>query len=315
MYRADRWLAVALVCVLFAPVATARAEECQLKLYASLDAKFENNQILVPVQINGHDRWLALDTGATWSSLRESISTEEHFKTGRVEDLIGYIEIWDVAGNPVRRYAVAPSFGFGSASWTGTQFLVMPDAELGKAPEAGFLGQNVLQKFDIEIDPARRKVNFFSKDHCSGVVYWNSTYFEIPYKEEGATPYTPAKLDGKPIRASIDTGSDFSSLDIATARSMYGIDPETDGGPDATYSITASGEKVKDYRRRFSSLELGGVAFRNVSLNLTDFGRDFGPRTQLLVGMDLINRMHVYISRKDKTIYATARDAHDVPHE
>ncbi|HEY4986884.1 MAG TPA: retropepsin-like aspartic protease [Bradyrhizobium sp.] len=220
--------------------------------------------------------------------------------------------------------ATAPSVTMGPLTITDVEFIVSPHSY---DPEAvGTLGPNVLRPFDIELDFAKKQVNFFTQDHCPGkVVYWTMSGFgRVPFSYDvGRHIALTAQLDGKDINAMIDTGAPFSAITAAAAHQMYDLTPGAPG-VDKNEGTDGDGKHWTIYSHRFAVLTLGAVSITNPDIGILpdeaaraaqDAYDNAGHEptlhlTPLNLGLAELRHLHMYISYKEKVIYVTAADAH-----
>jgi hypothetical protein len=215
-----------------------------------------------------------------------------------------------------------PDINIGALHQEGAYFFVSPehddDEERAFANEYdGILGAEMLQNFDADFDFAAGKLNLFSQDHCPGkTVYWSAKILAtIPFTLDNSLHVRfRAALDGKPLDAIVDTGAINTDLNIDVARRLLGVDAPT---PDMEKVAELQGSPV--YRRRFQKLEIGGVVIDNpMLLLLPDLVANAAQRTRprsfasarnrlvdMLVGMNVLRRLHVYIAYKERTLYIT----------
>ncbi|MDR3418946.1 MAG: aspartyl protease family protein [Nevskia sp.] len=297
---------------------TLRADEaqgaCRPSLVAELDVvPNQQGALLVPVQIGGQDELLAVDTGAFWSVLRGSLVQGLPSRTARVA-VIG------AGGQVLDRYVKVPSFRVGQLDLRGVDFYVGPDAPGDDARVGGNLGANVLAKQDLELDPGAGKVRLYARDRC------RTPALDLARKDVQALPLElehnlisiAVTLDGKPLRALIDTGASSSVLSLDVARELFGLSPDSPGVQRSAESSTLDGRRLQMYEHIFDSLTLGGVVFRQPLLTLAkdNIGpaggwKVLGEAPQLILGMHELRRLHLYVDYGSKTLYvATAGDAH-----
>jgi hypothetical protein len=189
----------------------------------------------------------------------------------------------------------------------------------------GTLGTDWFYGLDVEIDPAGHRLNLYSQDHCAGqVVYWTDKFstidgFNDPLRE---MLWTPAILDGKTIRATLDTGSAATTLSAAAAQTEFDVTATRDGArPTQVTGIT--GNPLMSFDHTFGSLQLGPLTLVNKAVAITDFARyergvtgtkipvsDNSPqKRRLMLGMDVIGKLHLFIAYKEEKIYFTPADA------
>lgn len=185
---------------------------------------------------------------------------------------------------------------------------------------AGLLAPN--PTLDIDLDFAAHRLRFISPDHCPGhVVYWDaSVAAAIPMRiAQIGHIVIPVTLDGKEMETVIDTGAIQTSLNLRVARTRFGI---TTDSPD----VVQRGEinhtpGVTYHQHHFSTLSFEGVRIANPVINLipdrlnSGVSEPVGVETRirqaatalpdLMIGMDVLSKLHVYIAYKERKLYVT----------
>jgi hypothetical protein len=183
------------------------------------------------------------------------------------------------------------------------------------------LGEDLLGRYDVELDLAAHKLNLFAPDHCHGVVYWHaSAIAEIPMR---VTRYgflvVSVTLDGKELDAIVSTGTADSLLTDTAAHDLFGLTPES---ADMT-KIGEDSNGVATYRHTFKSLGLSGIAMGNIPIVIYhDVGKiqlerepEIGTRlahidlnngvSDFVLGMNELRKLHVYLAYGEGVMYAT----------
>jgi predicted aspartyl protease len=311
--------AILTVFVLALSLSAAQAD-CGLQKMAGFDMHgLDNGRIEVPVDIDGASYLVLLDTGAPIGILDAATAGELGLKISTMRD--GTV-FYSASGASPTQYTIVPSLKLGPSEAKYTQFLI--GTFTGWPPHfAGTVGSDLLKNFDLDIDFNAQKVNLFSQDHCEGkVVYWTAFFNSAPLEIDHYGALTvDVILDGQPIRAQIDTGSPHTILNETVSKQIFGIDTtspgiEKLGGDDG-------------FRYKFKSLAFAGIAMAAPRIfiqpdmvasasrrDLLDSklqgyqGREPIRSAQLILGTDILRRLHVYIAYKEKKIYLTAADAH-----
>lgn len=300
--------------------ATADAQTCGLVKAAGYDMVITRvGHIAINFQIGDETKLMVIDTGGVISFL-DSAVVDEMKLTKREGGLI----LYDAYGRKLNELAIAPSVTMGPLKITDVEFIVSPHSY---DPDAvGMLGPNVLRPFDIELDFANKKVNFFTQDHCPGkVVYWTTSGFgRIPFSYDvGRHIALTAQLDGKDINAMIDTGAPYSAISAAAAHQMYDLTRDAPG-VDKSEGTDSNGEHWTAYSHRFAVLTLGAVSITNPEIGILPDGAARAAQsvddnagheptlhlTPLILGLAELRHLHMYISYKEKVIYVTPADAH-----
>jgi hypothetical protein len=320
----------------------AYAQDCgPLKQLTSLEATPLNGSSVMTVQasFNGTPKPMIVQTGAMISSVRE----------GALADL-GLHAIANSIVITVKdrkqsseAFTQVENFSLGAIRVPRMQFQVPPDTT-GEQPWVGILGSDLFQVYDMEIDPAGHKINFFAKDHCPGhVLYWNPTAVAVlPFQSQlntasqtrtgfnlyftrGASIYVPVKLDGQDITASISTGSQYSYMGANMAKSMFGVTATSPGSKPAPDEI--DDPTHASFIHTFPTLTFDTVTVTNARVLVypdpddianadifkrTDTrlrqGGDYFVR-HMSIGMDILRRLRLFIAFGEKKLYITPATA------
>jgi predicted aspartyl protease len=170
-------------------------------------------------------------------------------------------------------------------------------------------------------------MNLFSPDHCDGhVVYWSTSYVEVPFRTLNAHIVVDVNLDGQALRATLDTGSEFSTVS-ARVLPRFGLDessPAMEPIPDS------KPDDLIQHRYRFKQLSLNGLAVNNPLFYVLPDKVDDAIRKQqpsdklagdpvygvqnqapqIILGMNVLTKLHLFISYKERKLYLTAAGAH-----
>jgi predicted aspartyl protease len=299
------------------------AEDCGLKQFASLDLIGDPaGTPRVAVSIAGRPFHLIVDTGGVYSLLSPSAVSAVGVD---LHDIRNGTEVYDVNGNAAANYVNAKDFQIGAIHLPTLSMIVMQP--MADSRVDGLLSPDFLQHFDVDFDFAGRKVNFFSPDHCEGkVVYWAKEYVDAPFKAGGMHIQIEVTLDGHPLTAMIDTGTSISTIDEKVSAIAMGIDKSS---PGIMHDAAAKPDDPFSYRYRFKSISLNGLEVRNPELVLLPdlaerafekrhsekaagdaiYGEHLQP-PDIILGTDVLSKLHLYISYKEKKLYFTAADAH-----
>jgi hypothetical protein len=292
------------------------AADCPpLKMVNSIEMVQTPSRVLLPVSLNDNKRMFLLDTGGSISQITAAAATELGL---HMED--APLKLLDMRGHAERKAARVEKFEIGFQKGS-TWLAVNPDPNEGKAEGfAGLYAPDLMGPFDIELDFAASKMNVFSQDHCDGrVVYWPAQAVGILpmqfYRQKSVR--FPVTLDGKEMLAEMDTGAPNVSMPYDTAERLFGWKP--DDPNDKVLSDTGNG---KVYGHIFSKLDFQGVTVRNphvvihpniVGIKDPNNAEQVGNRARhddyipdmpdILIGLDVLRRLHLYIAFKEEKIY------------
>ncbi|MEI9982305.1 MAG: pepsin/retropepsin-like aspartic protease family protein [Aliidongia sp.] len=311
------------------------AENCRLMRAASLPtAKTADGRLLVDLGVNGKPEKLLVASGdsttyldpgfvqangLTWEDHGNSVGYGLSWKTLNGTVRIGELKIGDVAFQD-------ETVHFGNVQDVG-----------GNA--VGGMANDVLSSFDVELDPAAGRINFFLHEHCTGkVVYWADEYSRLPLylsgghalqaagiggDDEGVVaghrPDIQITLDGQTMWARIDTGLGMTSLRAGVAQRVYGIERTA---ADAQGQISgADGVKIATFTHRFHSLTIGDYTVNDPEIQIADI--DVGARrlgtgshltqgvgqADIYLGMSLLKQFHMFIAYSEPALYLTPASA------
>jgi predicted aspartyl protease len=299
----------------------AAAADCSLKRYTSIDTfATPNGSMLVPVKIGEAQRLLLFDTGGSISGLTQPAAQELGLNS-----LESNFELIGIGGAVSKRYTILPSLTMGGIESKAVKFMILP-GNMAMSRDNRLAGTIApTPNTDVEIDFTGRKLSLFSTDHCDGkVVYWPAIAVAVvPMRVAGLGHIViPVKLDGKQMDALIDTGASDTVLNLRVAESRFDFRPDAPGVEPA--ERLAQNPTAKTYRRRFDTLAFEGVTVTKptlliipdaMSARMPDTRRT-GSLTRepdrglpdLILGMSVLNKTHLYVAYKEKKVYITAAD-------
>lgn len=318
-----RRLALSLLFVLTA-LSPALADDCSLKEFASLDMGNVDGRIVVSVTIGGKEFHFLVDTGGVYSSIDKDVASALGLTIRPLDKR--YFELYDAAGETADHYADVQDFAIGPIQ-LGHFDMVITDHKAGEKVPDGVLAPDLLSKLEMEFDFARHKLNLFSQDHCPGrVVYWSpSSFAEVDFKYSFSHIVFTMTLDGHDVETILDTGSRETLLGEAVSQRVLGVDEKT---PGIVSSPTDSDKDLVPFGYRFKSLSAGGLginnplvymladrvkeAFRKNHSDKQDYDPIYGTNItvpDLILGYNVISKMHLFVSYKERKLYFTAADS------
>ena len=299
-FRAVACLALSLaICPLFA------SAKCQLAKLVDLPITMSGMRPTITAKINGMDARFALDSGAFYSII--SSATAAQFQL-RLRPAPYGLRVRGVGGSADTSVAVVKVFTLAGIPLHDVEFLV-GGSEIG-GDSIGLLGQNFLEKWDVEYDLARGVVRLFKAQDCKHTLlaYWTTPGQDVSMMDISyTTPLQPhttgtAFINGAKIVVMFDTGAWNSVLSLKAA-ARAGVKPDTAGVVEAGYSSGIGRGKVKTYIAPFSSFKIGdGEEIKNARLPIADINLDEGD---MLLGADFFLSHHVYVSNSQHRLYLT----------
>jgi hypothetical protein len=147
----------------------------------------------------------------------------------------------------------------------------------------------------------------------------------------------PVDVEGHALDAVLDTGSQYTVMNMDVANRLFGLTPSSPGLAPVTES---NGDKsITVYRRRFDELTFEGVQVKDLNVYLLpnqiavhdrsnsllrgrslvhmgvagarffedgmEGGDDTVSMPDVIIGMDVLRHLHVYFAAKEKRLYIT----------
>jgi predicted aspartyl protease len=296
------------------------APSCELHMVASLPATLSaHNQLLVDVAINDEPAKIQIDTGASTSLLSEKFAARMGLP---IENMPGVV--YGLTGRALDSKTHVQRLRLGNTISSNADFVLMPLGGDGTdGGPIGLFGADYLQNYDVEIDVAAGWVKLFSQDHCPGkVVYWAQDYFKTPiyYPGKGALhrPALDIAVEGRTVRALIDTGAFMTVMRMATARDRFGLSPASSDMQKRAQTGGVDGRKLDTYLHTFQSLTFGDITLHNTLMAITPIDSAAHVATtgshlnlsradepDVLIGMSLLKHLHILIAYSENALYYT----------
>ncbi len=303
------------------PSIAEETNKCGLTRYASLDlVVVGETHLLVPVTIQDTPAYMTLSLANPFSGVSEKAVRDLSLTTQPTPSRVGVY----TGRKEIRATATAHAFAMGNVRIKNASFLVLPDSgdseNTSEPPVIGFLGMDVFNGMDIELDVAHRKLNLFSQDHCPGhVVYWSQSFDSAPIRFGSLGEfYFPMELDGKKLETTLATSNAMTTLRTDATRKLFNFDSHSD---DIETESDKAGHIVSHYRAMKLSGE--GLDIINARISLIDpptaachlssrqgaasYEGCFGVHP-LQLGQNVVSKLHFFIATKEKMLYFTLAD-------
>ena len=283
----------------------------QMKRLADYDAD------AVAVTINGQQKQFLLGTGASLTQVERS--TAEALKLPIHQ---GRTKIYDSLSDISRDEASVDNFTLGYMQASNA---TLPISALTDKSFDGVLSLDYLAKFDVDIDFGSDALNFFSPDHCDGqVVYWTSprNVAIVPILTKDLAIYVPVTVDGKPMRARIDTGVPTTVMRMDEEQRLFNLTLGDGATPQALTFFPDPNDHA--YTHIFKTLTFGNkitvdnpliaiypdIAGRNAehSQLVDDRAKvesDSFKIPDIDIGMDVLRELHLYIAFGEHKMYVS----------
>jgi tetratricopeptide (TPR) repeat protein len=283
-----------------APAAVAAAK-CKISKVVELPITMNSLRPTIDVKINNRDAKFVLDSGAFYSMMSSATAAEYNLRT--YPGPFG-LRITGVGGTADVRVATVKEFSIVGITLKNVEFLV-GGSDVGNA---GLLGQNLLEKFDVEYDLARGAIRLFHTEDCNHtrLAYWlapGQAYSSMPIEYIDALhPHTigVAYVNDKQIRVTFDTGA-FTSILSLKAAERAGVKPDSPGVVALGYTRGIGRGMTKEYIATFANFKIGdGEEIKNARLRIADLGDD---NADMLVGADFFVSHRIFVANKEHRLY------------
>lgn len=307
----------------------AQAADCvpNLRILSSvqMQSTSDHTVMVVPVTIDSSNRKFLLDTGGPVTQLSrataQALDLPERESGQRLFDLTGNISSTKAS---VKRLIV------GAREHRDLLLGVAPNPELGTSlPYDGLLATDLFVDADLDMDFGARRLTAFSTDHCEGrVVYWPADAIAIvPISVKDNLITFPVTVDGHTLTAVMDTGAQYSVMNMALGRRLFGLTPDSSDMQPLTQS---NGEwTLTSYGHQFNDVAFEGVEVKKLRIYLMPDQMTSHDRLRnrelpdplglqlhrsidhnvavpdLILGMDVLRHLHVYFATREKRLYIT----------
>ncbi len=277
----------------------AAEKKCQIARVIELPITMNSLRPTIPVKINGKDAKFLLDSGAFYSIMSSATAAEYGLKLAPTP--FGY-RISGVGGTAGVDLTTVKEFTIAGIPLKNLEFLV------GGSEVGGLLGQNFLEKFDVEYDFANGAIRLFHTQDCDNTLlaYWlkpGQNYSAMHIDPiDPAHPYTVgvAYLNGKSVRVAFDTGA-FTSVLSDRAAARAGVKTDSPGVVEAGYSRGVGRGQVKTYLARFESFKIGdSEEIKNAMLRFAELDLPFAD---MLLGSDFFISHRIFVANREHRVY------------
>ena len=202
------------------------------------------------------------------------------------------------------------------------QFLISGDQALGDTePYDGLIANDLFNNYDLDLDFAAKRMNYFSTNHCPGqVVYWpEKPVAVIPVTIRDSMIVVPVTIDGHTIDAVIDTSANRTVMRRGVAEHSFDLDTDTPQMTPVEGLRDGQGERV--YTHTFGLIGFEGVAVNNLPVLIQANSMTHSSRSNvttgsrfhsavatipdLSIGMDVLSHLHVYIAFAEMKLYVS----------
>jgi predicted aspartyl protease len=156
----------------------------------------------------------------------------------------------------------------------------------------GFLGADMLGKFDIDLDLPHQRMWLYDRGACKPDWADAHSKIEIGRSATSGHMFFPVQLDRRKITATIDTGADRTSLSRAAAHAM-GLTDAVLAGDRPSITRGFGGGQLTSRIHQFASLVVGNIRLNDPKIIVTDLqlrGID------MILGLDFLRSRRLWLS-------------------
>jgi hypothetical protein len=286
----------------------ARAQAvCRVESHGTVPVDVVQGHILLMVQVNDASATFILDTGADRTLMGEDAVR----RLGLERDTWVESAVRGLGGIEQRPNALPRSLRLGATPLrrrtltadTSVTVGPLPIAEVAGRPIAGLLGRDFLAPFDLDLDLPNRRLTLYEVAGCAGeFLPWNPPYAAIPATTPiGAAMVVQVAVDGRPLRALIDSGAS-SSLIVAPGAIRLGLTPELLASDPGANGAGVGPRPVPMHLHRFAELRAGPDVTRDPLLWVAPRARVV-PIVDMLLGADWLAARRVWLSFATKQVF------------
>lgn len=312
------WTA-ALAALALLPAAAPATAKCQLGQVAALPVHLAGSRIYVDAEINGQPVELMLDTGAQTTMVLAGVAQ----RLGIVlSDAMASASMYGAGGSFGARLVRVRELKLGDARLTNLVFWATgrPGSSSGADSKvAMILGEDVLEKFDVEYDLTHGAVRLLHPSGCTGdqVAYWTDRYAKArmqPAPGGGAVISVDVGLNHASATATMDTGAPETVItpeaamragvlhrQAATNARLNGLGSYDSGIGLVELDTFSLGEEVI----RHPKLQVADMFSHNV---MDRTGSLLGERVDMpdmLLGLDFVRSHRILVAPDQHMIYFT----------
>ena len=299
---ASRWLWLG-ACALLVCGGPSRAE-CTLAKYGTLSVEMIGERPTTLVKVNGAVTRFAIDTGAFFSFMSRANADALGLKVFPAP--FGF-RMGGIGGSAVAEVTRIKDLGILDTDLHHIDFVV-GGSDAGQA----WLGANLLDFADIEIDLAQGRVTLFKPEGCrkSALAYWvkQSGTYEVADLHPAVNlndrrSFVDVTINGKSVRALLDSGA-VATLLGRRAAERVGIDLH---GPGVKAGGPVRGIGARTYQSWIVPIDTFSVGTETIQHSeMLVMDGNFGDgSTDMILGVDFMLAHHMYIANSQRKLYFT----------
>lgn len=292
-----------LLCCLVAVPARAA---CHVEPQSTVPVDVVDGHLLVTVQVNDVASVFILDTGAERTLMGEDVVR----RLGLERDSWVASAVRGLGGIEERPNALPRSLRLGGILLRRRTLLgddsvtvgPLPVDAIDGRPIAGLLGRDFLSPFDLDLDLPHHRMTLYDVRACDAwFAPWTFPYVAVPLNTPiGEALVVQVLLDGRPLRALIDSGAS-ASLITAPGMVRLGLTPEVLARDPGANGGAVGRSSVPMRLHRFAELRIGSDVTPQPMLWVAS--AHVVPVVDMLLGADWLRARRVWLSFATKQMF------------
>lgn len=304
--RALRTALLSALCAAATPVfvtqvASAAEGLCHHERIARVPLHDDQGFLNIPVEINKHAASMIVDTGAEGSLL--SPEAAERFQVQLDPSVHTLMQGTGGMGRMVPNVVVR-SLTLGGLETGPVSMPVgdLPGKPVTQPPVEGLVGGDLLSHYDVEFNVAEGWLTFWSvksgSSACAGPADWHVIYRAVPLESAGRRVIVQVLLDGKPLRALVDSGARSRILSDKAAERL-GVSARTLAADPGGLTSGVDGHQQVYHWHRFQTFQIGQEQEKAPVLTVAPIH----DSVDMLLGSDWFAAHRVWISYQKGMLY------------
>ncbi|WP_332856630.1 retroviral-like aspartic protease family protein [Duganella sp. S19_KUP01_CR8] len=280
------------------------AHACRYTELAALDINIQaaSGMPYVEGQVNGKTVRMLVDTGSARTLLTRAEMDRQQLPLTRTLNRVRGM------GGDTAMFAAQPEEVIIGPSRVAKAWFPVVDG-FDYPGYGGMVGADYLLQSDLEIALAERKLKFFKEEGCSAksLAYWDTQALDVPLElsDQHSAAYVQVQLNGRPLRALIDTGAEQSVVDLATAAAL-GVSTTSQGVSAAGDGVGVAGKPTPHWRAGFDSFAIGEENIGHPQILLAEIPntQQFGIKhIDMILGRDFLRAHRVLLAASQQRFY------------
>jgi predicted aspartyl protease len=246
----------------------AEQAHCRFVKIGTLAVEPGKNNPYIDGMLNGLPMKVLLDSGSTETSLMRGIAERAHLTLAHTNAVT-----FGLSGESERYSALVDEVSFGPVRWGHVHLAVVWQSLMGDGLDA-VLGADFLFQNDVEMALAEKQIRFFRPEHCEDafLAYWDKKAAAVKMlatAPDDLRPMVDIEINGKRLKAMIDSGAEMSLVDARAAASVGVVRAPDDRSPPSDMGGLGS-HTVQSWVGTFKSVVIGSEEIRNARIDVMD---------------------------------------------